>query len=198
MVRCHPRSPQVSIRPTLMRRNYQMREMRRVEGVNWIRTAGRLQDEAALTFLTFLLAVAVSVLGLQTKLTWLLSLTKLIVVVVALLEIGVALTAAYLVLMAWRYVRRHWRLVRSPMASSLRTAVRRAALASFHMWATALAVVVLPFVIDVVKKVPEFGMVYSFLLLMLGAQWLFLRPYRDLAEAVDESLRMRHVRVIKV
>lgn len=172
--------------------------MRKTGDVNWIRTAGRLQDEAALTFLTFLLAVAVSLLGFQTKLAWLLSLTKLIVVVVALLEIGVALTAAYLVLMAWRYVRKHWRRVRSPVASGLRTAVRRAAFASFHMWATAVAVAVLPFVVDVVKKIPEFGMVYSFLLLMLGAQWLFLRPYRELAEAVDESLRMRHVRVIKV
>lgn len=160
--------------------------------------AGRLQDEAALTFLTFLLAVAVSMLGFQTKLAWLLSLTKLIVVVVALLELGVAITGAYLVLMAWRYVRKHWRRVRSPVASGLRTAVRRAAFASFHMWATAVAVVVLPFVIDVVKKVPEFGMVYSLLLLMLGAQWLLLRPYKELAEVVDESLRLRHVRVINV
>jgi len=166
--------------------------------VNWLRTAGRLQDEAAITFLAFLLAVSVSLLGFHSKVPWLQSISKFIVVVAALLEVGVAFTGAYLILMAWRYVRKNWRLVRSPIASSLRLSVRRAAYASFHTWCTAIAVGVLPFVIDVVKDIPGFGIIYALLLFMLGAQWILMRPYRELAEVVDESLRIRHVRVVKV
>lgn len=169
--------------------------MRSTKGASWQIAAQRLQNESVIIFLALVLSVCLAVLGCGTKQAWVLTVSKMVAIVVVLLEFSTAFAGTLFVLKAKHYIKRHWARVRDPNVKQLRDEANDAATIAFGSWFLAFMAIGLPFVTDVLMKVPAVGMIYPFMMFIFGSQLISTAVYRSLAAAVDECQRMPRVSV---
>ena len=158
-----------------------------VHDTNWLKLSQLIKKQSTYALLVLLLAALITLIGAKLGSAVLLMLPKWLTVIVALLEVAVAVIATSLT----RRVKLYWGSRHDGMSDAelqqLRGSLRKATSLTLLSWLLAFLTVCLPLAIGMVVRLPEIGLVFVPFALLLGMQWFNIRAYGALAMTVARN-----------
>jgi hypothetical protein len=158
-----------------------------IHETNWLRLAQLIKNQSTYALLVLLLAALVTLIGSKLDSGALLTLSRWMTAIVALLEVAVAVTATSLT----RRVKLYWATHRDGMSDAgllqLRGSLRKATSLMLLSWLIVISTACLPFAMGMVAWLPEIGLVFVPFALLLGMQWFNIRAYGELAMTVARN-----------
>lgn len=158
-----------------------------VHETNWLKLARLIKNQSTYALLLLLLAALITLVGAKLESSVLLTLPKWMTVIVALLEVAVAVIATSLT----RRVKLYWGSHHDGMSDAelqqLRGSLRKATSLTLLSWLLAFLTVCLPLAMGMVVRLPEIGLVFVPFALLLSMQWFNIRAYGELAMTVARN-----------
>ena len=158
-----------------------------IHETNWLRLARLIKNQSTYALLLLVLAGLITLIGAKLDSGALLTLSRWMTVIVALLEVAVAVIATSLT----RRVKLYWASHQGGMSDDelqqLRGSLGKATSLALLAWLLAFLTACLPMAMGMVTRLPEFGLVFVPFALLLGMQWFNIRAYDELAMTVARN-----------